>query len=329
MRNKVLVLLGLIALALSVVGCQKSERTPAPVEPAEVRRPLVVATTTMIADMARKIGGPDIEVVGLMKLGQDPHAYQPTPEDAVAIRNADLVLANGLRLERGLDDLIAAAGNKAVELGGHPVIITREGQGGAPDPHIWWNAMFFRTCATETTARLLKLRPDKANDIRGRAAWLLTELSELHQYTAIAIAQIPEKKRLLVTSHAAFNYFGEAYNIEVAPVLGTDPDTPPNTGESARLAALCAKRGVPAMFHENSVSPAQNELIDAVLRLAKKKKNFPIVVAGTLSSGSLGEPGTPAGSYLGAFKQNVRIIVEALAGKKAHPYFYQKDRRAR
>ncbi len=279
-------------------------------------RKLVVCTTTMIADLAARIGGEDVDVHGIMKPGIDPHIYEPITDDTIWFRKADLVLVNGLHLEGKMLDMIENAGSKAVHLGEHPGIHRRESAAAAaPDPHVWWNAAYFKIFAEQTRDALKKMDPAHAEGYQERADAYIAELEAVDAAVRAGIRTIPESARYMITSHDAFYYYGEAYGLKVDAVLGISTDASANAGEQDRLASIVAERKIPAIFHETSVSDAQNRLVDGIVRLAKEKYGHEVRIAGPLYSDSIDAADTPAGSYIGALKANTRMIVEALGGE--------------
>lgn len=282
-------------------------------------RKLVAATTTMIADLASQIGGTDVRVVGIMKPGQDPHIYEPTPADTILFRKADLILVNGLHLEGKMMDMIETAGGKALPLGEHPDIRLRKGMAAAPDPHVWWNVRHFRVYADQVENALIKTDPAHADGFRQRAAAYRAELDRLDAWVRDGVATVPASARYMITSHDAFYYYGEAYGLEVDAVLGISTDAQAKAGEQDRLARIASERKVPAIFHETSVSTAQNDLVDGIVRLAREKYGHEIRIAGPLYSDSLGEPGSGTDSYINAVRANTRMVVEALGGTVQEP----------
>jgi manganese/zinc/iron transport system substrate-binding protein len=280
-------------------------------------RPLVVCTTTMIADLARQIGGDDVIVASIMKPGQDPHIYEPRPDDSILFSRARLVLINGLHLEGKMLDMIGQASDKVVALAEDPQIPRRPSATAqsAPDPHVWWNARHFQVFARRAAEALARIDPVHKDAYAARAEAYCDRLEALHERVLAAVRTIPEKARYMITSHDAFYYYGEAYGLEVDAVLGISTDASANALEPARLARIAAERKIPAIFHETSVSHAQNELVDSIRRLAREQYGHDVRIAGPLYSDSLDEPGTPAGTYLGAIEANTRMIVEALGGK--------------
>ncbi len=307
--------MALLLTAMPATGC-----TPKPKATAGAR-PLVVCTTTMIADLARRIGGDRIEVVGIMKPGTDPHIYDATPNDLILFKKADLVLYNGLHLEGRLLDMIQGTGTRAVALAEDPRIKLRgkADDSGAPDPHCWWNVRYFMVYVERAREALAALDAPGAEVYRQAAAQYLAELEQADARVRATLARIPERQRVLITSHDAFFYYGEAYGLTVDAVLGISTDAEVRALRASELAKLVVERQVPAVFHETSVSAALNQMVDRVVDLAARQGHALRLGAEPLYSDSLGEPGTPAGSYLGALAENTRIIADALAGGAPGP----------
>lgn len=279
----------------------------------------MVCTTTMIADLARQLGGDRVQVVSIMKPGVDPHIYDPSPDDSIWFRKADLVLVNGLHLEGKMIDMISAAGNKAVPLAEDPRIKRRQSTTarGAPDPHVWWNVVYFKFFAEQAREALKRIDPEHAGEYDQRAVAYIRELDELDHRVRAGIQSIPETARYMITSHDAFHYYGEAYGLQVDAVLGISTDAQAGAGEQDRLARLCAERRIPAIFHETSVSAAQNRLVDGIRTLAREKYRHELRIAGPLYSDSLGDAGSEADTYISAVKANTRMVVESLGGNPA------------
>jgi len=280
-------------------------------------RPLVVCTTTMIADLARQIGADRIRAVGIMPAGTDPHIYEPTPDDSVLFRKADLVLYNGLHLEGKMVQMFSRAGDKAVALAEDPRIEPRGAgkQKGAPDPHCWWNAKYFAIYAEQACGALLRVDPDGEAAYRERTETYVAALTALDARIREAIERIPPGQRYLITSHDAFYYYGLAYGLKVDAVLGISTDASVRALRIDELTKLVVQHQIPAIFHETSVTAALNEIVDRVVAQAAKRGHRVVVPDEALYSDSLGEEGTEAGTYLGALRMNTRIVVGGLAGE--------------
>ena len=311
----------LLALLLGLLNGCKNESASESKETTtkEAARPVVVCTTTMITDVARRIGQDRVQVIGIMQPGMDPHSYEPTPNDIIWFKKADLVLYNGLHLEGRLLDMIESAGSTAVAVAEDDRIKLRgkAGTEGAPDPHCWWNAKYFVIYAERTRDALITIDPTGKEAYERQAAGYIDELNTVDTRVRQAVAQIPEGQRVLVTSHDAFFYYGEAYGLTVDAVLGISTEAEVRALRAAELAKLVVQSKAPAVFHETSVSAALNQMVDRIVEIARQKGHPVQVASEPLYSDSLGEPGTPSGTYIGALLENTRIIVEALSGKPA------------
>lgn len=294
-------LLGLIVLA----GCEKKSASAAD------ERPVVVATTTMLADLSEQIGGDAVRVEGIMSAGGDPHLYQPTPNDARLVAQSDLVVKSGLKLEGWIDDLLENAG------GTRPTVVASdgvdpirmEGFKGGVDPHFWFEIAAWKIAANNVGQALIELvgpRTPEGEAVKRRLEAHLDELDRLDTWVKAELASIPKEQRVLITSHDAFNYFGRAYDIDVIGIQGVSTDQEASQRDVANIIELVKKRNAPAVFVETSVNPA---LIEQVARETGAK------VAGPLYSDSIGASDGPASTFVGTVAENVRMITEALGGE--------------
>ena len=297
-----------LATLLALTGCGGGgEDGPGASEgPPRLR---VVATTTMIEDLARQIAGDDAEVVGVMKVGEDPHVYDVRPNDAVTISEADLILTNGLHLEATLEGVIAqAARGVVVALAQAPGIPTlgSDDYEGAPDPHCWMDAAYFKAYAATARDALADADPDHAEAYRARADAYIQELDELDAWIKAQWAAIPPDQRVVVTSHDAFNYYARAYEVAVHGVVGISTDAQPKAADIEALRQMIKDRGVRALFVETSVAPTLNQIVENVASATGA------TIGGSLYSDSLGAPDSPGGTYLGMMRHNTQTMVEAL-----------------
>ena len=289
-------------------GSEKATGTP---------RPLVLCTTTMIADLASEIGGDRVRVIGIMPPGADPHIYEPRPDDSLLMEKATLILYNGLHLEGKMVAMFERAGARAVALAEDPRIKTRgsETNQGAPDPHCWWNPRYFRVYTERARDALITIDPSGASEYRERAAHYLAALDKLDGQIRAAIERIPPDRRYLITSHDAFYYYGAAYGLTVDAVLGISTDAAVRALRIDELSRLVVEKRIPAVFHETSVSASLNEIVTRVRELAERQGHKVVIPDRPLYSDSLDKLGLPAGTYLGALRENTRIIVGALSGE--------------
>jgi zinc/manganese transport system substrate-binding protein len=299
--------LGLL-LVLGALGCEASPGSPGEGAQKPAGRLRVVATTTMIGDLAQEIGGDAVEVQTIMRPGGDPHLYQPTPADAKVIARADLILTNGLRLEGWIDDLVRNAGGKG------EVVVLSEGiealqdpqKTNYPDPHLWHDAARWAQVAARLRDVLVAKDPAHAEGYKARAGRYAEALGALHERVKAQIQTIPASRRVLITSHDAFQYYGRAYGLEVVAVQGLSTEGEAGAQDLARVIEVVRQREVPALFVETSVNP---KLIEQISR------ETGAAIGGELYSDSLGSPGAPGATYLGMIEANTARIVEALRGK--------------
>lgn len=274
--------------------------------------PVVVTTATMIDDLARNIGGEEVEVVSLMRTGEDPHLYDVKPKDATAIKKSDLVLYNGLNLEATLAELVKnQAGGKVVALAEHEgiePITAMEDLEVAADPHCWMDVSIFKLYAEGTRDALSQVAPQHADLFAQRTDAYLKELDELDAYIRSRLAEIPEDQRVIITGHDAFEYYGRAYGVTLHGFLGITTDAEPKPQEIQALKQMIKDEGIRAVFPESSLSGSVIQLMKNVAGEAGAG------IGGELHSDSLGAPGSGADTYITMMRHNTDTIVDALKG---------------
>jgi len=274
----------------------------------------VITTIGMITDVATVIGGERVHVEGLMGPGVDPHLYRATAGDLRRFREADLILFNGLYLEAALGEVLeglegqvrSVAVTRAIP---QSQLLAPEEFQGAFDPHVWSDVSLWRRVAAEIRELLIELDPDGAEGFRQRHQALDEELGALDAWIREEVAKIPPERRVLVTAHDAFHYFGRAYGFEVRGLQGISTVTEAGAADVQALATFLVERSIPALFLESSISPRTVESV----RRAVLARGGSVVVGGTLYSDALGDPDSEAGSYMGMIRHNVGTLVGALA----------------
>lgn len=297
----------LLSLAAWLPGCGSGNASSGLFE--EDDRLKVLTLTTQIDDAAKIIGGDTVQVVGMMRAGEDPHTYEPNPQDAMAIDEADLILGNGLHLEAVIAKLVAnRAADKHVYLAEADGItpLTDGGAESAPDPHCWMSVKNFKVYVEGIRDAFVEKDPDNAEGYKARAEAYLAELDELDAWVREQFTAIPEAQRIVITGHDAFNYYGEAYGLEMHGLIGLSTEEQPTASDIAKLEKKIRDNGIKAIFYETSVSQTLNNLIN---QMAEQTN---IGVGGELFSDSLDEPGKEAGTYLGMMRYNTTTLVEAL-----------------
>jgi ABC-type Zn uptake system ZnuABC Zn-binding protein ZnuA len=320
-RSVIVIVAVLAALLVSLSACASA---PTPNKPASAGadRLQVVATTTIVGDVVRQVAGDAIDLTVLLPAGADPHGFQPTPQDAALIANADLVFINGLGLEEFLDRLIQNAGGDAkvvVVSDGIEAVASREHQPDEDedhadedeehahqgvDPHVWMDPNNVRVWTRNIAAALGEMDPAHATLFHTNAQHYDQTLQALDAWAQEQIAQITPEHRRMVVDHDAFGFFARRYGFEtvgaVAP--GFSSMSAPSAQELARLENAIRGLGVKAVFVGNTVNPALAQRVAADTGAQ--------VVA--LFIGSLSEPGGNADSYESFIRYNVNAIVEAL-----------------
>jgi manganese/zinc/iron transport system substrate-binding protein len=297
--------------ALPLAGCGASSAADADVGDRKVR---VTTTTNFITDTVRRIGGERVEVKGLMGPGVDPHLYKASADDVSTLRDADLIVYGGLQLEGKMTDLLDKLAERQTT-----VAITKDiprdrlleparGAREQFDPHVWFDVMLWKTAARTAAAALKAKDPEHAAVYDRNLSRYLAELDEADRYVARRMREIPDRQRVLVTSHDAFEYLGNRYGLEVLAIQGISTAAEATTADIQRVAKALAEARVQAVFVESSV-PRQT--IDAVLAAARREGQ-PARVGGALYSDAAGDEGTPEGTYVGMVRANADTIVEGL-----------------
>lgn len=268
----------------------------------------VLCTTTIVGDVARQIAGDDASVTVLMPVGADPHAFQASPRDAIAVEAADLVFLSGAGLEESLAPLLQAARGRIVDLSSELALRQHEARDtdeeGNFDPHVWFDP---RNVAawSETIARVLaEADPDHASTYRARADAYQKEIGELDLWIRDRVATIPNEARRLVTDHEAFGYFADLYGIEeIGTILpGYSTLSEPSARELAALEDAIRAAGVPCLFVGTTIP---SDLAEQVAADTGTRIVF-------LYTGSLSEPDGPAATYLDLMRFDVEQIVRGL-----------------
>lgn len=298
--------------ATVLVGCQPSGGTSSDLSGRPIR---VVTTTSMLADLAREIGGERVDVAGLMGPGIDPHLYKASEGDVSRMAEADLILYNGLDLEGKMDDVFAQMqrrGKEAVAVAEHAVpdslLLESPDYAGNFDPHIWLDVDLWARAAEYVQHTLTRLDSTHADVYASNAAAYVDSLRQLNAYVEEQAARVPDDQRVLITSHDAFRYFGRAYGFDVRGLQGISTAAEAGTADVRRLADFVASRRIPALFIETSVPRRGIEAVQAAVR----DRGFNVEIGGTLYGDALGSPGTDAATYIGMVRSNIETIVEAL-----------------
>jgi manganese/zinc/iron transport system substrate-binding protein len=267
----------------------------------------------MISDIVENVGGERVEVTGLMGPGIDPHVYKATAGDVQAMEQADVIFYNGLHLEAAMagvlermqDRRTVVAVTDGIDRG---LLIAPEQFEGAYDPHVWFDVTLWMQAVQTVRDTLSEMDPGGADLYHKNAEAYLEELNQLHAYVQEQAGRVPAEKRVIITAHDAFNYFGRAYGFEVRGLQGISTATEASTADVQQLANFIVERGIPAIFIESSVSERNVEAVQA----AARAQGFDVKIGGELFSDAMGNPGTPEGTYIGMVRHNIDTVVDAL-----------------
>ncbi len=262
----------------------------------------VVASFSLLADMAREVGGDAVQVSALVGPDADAHVFAPTPADAQRLAQADLVLVNGLGFEGWIDRLVRAAGYRGAVVVASAGITPRQG-GRHADPHAWQSLVHAQRYAENIRAAIVQARPAAAAAVNARAADYTRRLAALDTSIRTRLAAVPAADRVVVTSHDAFGYFAEAYAVRFRAAQGWNTSSEASAADVAQLVRQLKAQRVRALFVENISDP---RLLERIAREAGAR------LGGTLYSDALSAPGTPAGSYLGMMSHNADTLLAAL-----------------
>ncbi len=300
-------LISTILIALLLFSCKKEIKK-------ENEKLNVVTTTSMITDLAKNIGGDAIDVKGLMGSGVDPHLYKASEGDVTKLLNADIIFYNGLHLEGKLVEVFEKMESqdiKTIAIGeslDKSILIGSDYFASNYDPHVWFSVDNWKTIAKFVIEQLSAIDQKNAETFKTNGKIYLTKLNELETKLESVISTLPKEKRILVTAHDAFSYFGKAYDFNVVGLQGISTATEAGVQDVQKLANFIIEKEVKAIFVETSVPKRTIEALQA----AVKSKDHEVSIGGTLYSDALGNSGTVEGTYIGMFEYNVNTIINAL-----------------
>lgn len=294
----------ILILTFTIFSCKNDKKTNDKLN--------VVTTTTMITDLVKNIGGDYINLQGLMGSGVDPHLYKASEGDVTKLTNADIIFYNGLHLEGKLVEVFEKMKNKKTiaisEALDKNTLIGSEYFASNYDPHIWFNIDYWMQATAFVTKSLSEAIPDKKDIFETNRDAYLKQLNILKNEINSMIETLPENKRILVTAHDAFNYFGKSFGFEVVGLQGISTATEAGVQDVQKLSTFIIEKKVKAIFIESSVPRRTIEALQA----AVNSKGHQVTIGGSLYSDALGTAGTEEGTYIGMFKYNVNTIVNAL-----------------
>ena len=299
---KIIKILFITAVVL-LTGCKQENKEDININ--ESNKITAVSSINIISDIVKNIGGDKVESYSVCGVGVDPHTYHPKPSDPRLISKSNIVFINGFNLEHWIEEMITGAGGnkKVVTVSEGLTPMTDEKGFGDPDPHAWFDVANVKTYAENIAVGLMEIDPKNAEYYDANLKKYLIELESLDKWIKSEIAKIPEDKRILITSHDAFRYFGRAYGLDVKGLQGISTEAKVRTEDFKNIIDLIKEKKIRSVFIETSVNP---KLLEQISGETGAK------VGGTLYSDSIGNEGTEEGSYIGAVKFNVNTIVNAL-----------------
>lgn len=297
----------LVLLTSVIIGCQNQPKK-------ESGKLNIVTTTSMITDLVKNIGGDVVQVQGLMGSGVDPHLYKASEGDVSKLMNADVIFYNGLHLEGKLVEVFEKMQSQQLKTFAIAETLDKKGLIGSDyfqsnyDPHIWFNIDYWMEVGSYVSKKLQEIDSKNAGVFDENWNKYLTRLKSLKAKVATTINTLPPEKRILVTAHDAFNYFGKSFGFEVVGLQGLSTATEAGVQDVQKLSNFIIDKKVNAIFVESSVPKRTIEALQA----AVKSRNHAVEIGGTLYSDALGNAGTIEGTYIGMFEYNVNTIVNAL-----------------
>lgn len=306
---------GLLAcsLLLGLLGCEASSSTTTATTttPATKSKWKVAVTTGMVGDVIREIGGPHVEVIQLMGEGVDPHLYKASPGDVRILESADLICYSGLHLEGKLAETLSRMAERKPTCAlaeGLPADRLLSGEGDFHDPHVWFDVALWAETIEPARAALAKLDPAHAAEFKTQADRYHAELTKLDAECREKLATIPKSRRVLVTAHDAFRYFGRAYDVEVKAIQGISTEGEAGVKKINELVQFISENKIKSVFTESSVSERNMQsLVEGCAQ-----NGHAVGRGGELFSDAMGKAGTPEGTYIGMVRHNVQQIMKGL-----------------
>ncbi|HEV3050489.1 MAG TPA: zinc ABC transporter substrate-binding protein [Longimicrobium sp.] len=296
-----------LALLLAAAGC-------APPDPPQEEGLINVVTTIgMIKDVVENVGRPYVRVTGLMGPGVDPHLYKASEGDVRRLFRADVIFYGGLHLEARMGEVLEEMGGRTrvravTDAIPRDQLLTPPEFKGAHDPHVWFDVRMWAHTVDVVAQTLAAQDPAHAGEYYANAQRYQSQLAELDAYVRMRAAQVPAERRVLITAHDAFNYFGRAYGFQVRGLQGVSTAAEAGTADVQALAEFIATRRIPAVFVESSIPRRTIEAVQEAVRA----RGFQVQIGGSLYSDAMGNPGTLAGTYQGMVRHNIDTIVGAL-----------------
>lgn len=302
--------MAVLSLFILLVACSGQAESTEDHAPDGEEKIKILTTIAQIGEPLAVIGGDRIEVESLMGPSVDPHLYNPTQSDISKVDEAEMIFYNGLNLEVNMVPVFDSIGESKPVLAIGETIpeeeILDDGER-AIDPHIWFNIDLWKMALDAAVEEMKEYAPEDADYFEENKNEYFQQLDELKE-EADKLQAIPQEKRILVTAHDAFGYFGDVHDMEVIGLQGLSTEDEIGISDINETIEIIKEHEVPAIFVESSISP---EAIEAVLEGAKNE-GLDVELGGELFSDAMGAPDTEEGTYIGMYRHNVKTIYEAL-----------------
>jgi manganese/zinc/iron transport system substrate-binding protein len=275
-----------------------------------------VCTIGQVTEMVQRVGGEHVEAEGIMGPAVDPHLYSPVASDVRRLSDADVIFYNGLHLEGRMADLFVKMARSKPTFAITEGLQTREDKRlreppefeGLYDPHVWHDPLLWAECIKDVGEMLAEFDPAHAEDYRKNAEAYRQEIAQLDQFCRDELAKIPKDRRVLVTAHDAFGYFGAAYGIEVFGLKGVSTEEEKDLAHQEEIQRMLIERKIPAVFVETAVAA---RTIESLVEPARAT-GHDLKIGGELYADALGPADSDEATYAGMIRHNVRTIAEAL-----------------
>lgn len=272
---------------------------------------LIVCSTSITADCIRQVVGDRLTVKSLMGAGVDPHTYNPRPSDVVLLNDAKLVVYTGFHLEGKMAELFGRLSERKSVISfqsNFPKDRILYTDRITPDPHVWFDTDSWIHSMNGIVDKLVDLYPEYELEFRENFYKFLVKVQDKTKELKLILSEIPKERRVLITSHDAFHYFGRTFDIQVKALQGVSTSQEPGMRDVVDLVDFIVENDVKAIFVENSVSP---KALKSVLSSVERRGHH-IKIGGTLFSDALGSKGSGADTYIGMLSHNVNSIKQGL-----------------
>lgn len=302
--------MAVLSLFILLAACSRQAESTEDHAPDGEEKIKILTTIAQIGEPLAVIGGDRIEVESLMGPSVDPHLYNPTQSDISKVDEAEMIFYNGLNLEVNMVPVFDSIGESKPVLAIGETIPEEEildDEERAIDPHIWFNIDLWKMALDAAVEEMKEYAPEDADYFEENKNEYFQQLDELKE-EADKLQAIPQEKRILVTAHDAFGYFGDVHDMEVIGLQGLSTEDEIGVSDINETIEIIKEHELPAIFVESSISP---EAIEAVLEGAKNE-GLDVELGGELFSDAMGAPDTEEGTYIGMYRHNVETIYEAL-----------------